>query len=62
MEPIDSQNHMPVDGNILLLLSRKEMKSIGMVLDFRKDEATVHDRILKLKVTKTGHYALPITI
>ena len=51
-----------IGSNIPLLLSRKAMKSIGMVLDFRKDEATVHDRIIKLKVTKTGHYALPITL
>ena len=51
-----------VDCNIPLLLSRKSMKNTGMILNFKKDELTVNNRPMRLKVTKSGHYALPISL
>ena len=51
-----------VHCNIPLLLSRKSMKSQGMVLDFKNDQVSVMGRDIKLKVTKSGHYALPLSL
>ena len=51
-----------VDCNIPLLLSRKSMKNTGMILNFKKDELTVNNRPMRLRVTKSGHYALPISL
>ena len=49
-----------VDCNIPLLLSWKEMKEKGMVLNFREDELLIGKRITKLGMSRSGHYALPI--
>jgi len=38
------------------------MKSQGMVLDFKNDQVSVMGRDIKLKVTKSGHYALPLSL
>ena len=51
-----------VDCKIPLLLSRKSMKRVGMLLDFKRDEAIVNGRHIELKVTSSGHYALPISL
>ena len=55
-----------VDCKIPLLLSRQSMKNIGMVLDFSMDTATVGSsnsrRVIQLKTTSSGHYALPISL
>ena len=53
-----------VDCNIPLLLSRKSMKLAGMILDFPNDKVTVgkKKRDIKLKTTKSGHYALPLSL
>ena len=51
-----------VDNNIPLLLSRRSMKRTGMVLDFKNDIVRINDRAMKLKVTNTGHYALPLSL
>ena len=53
-----------VDCNIPLLLSKRSMKSVGMILDFKNDKATVgkERRDIKLKITKSGHYALPLSL
>jgi len=51
-----------VDCNIPLLLSRRSMKTVGFMLNFKKDTVTVNNRHIKLKVTKSGHYALPISL
>ena len=51
-----------VDCNIPLLLSRKAMKNAGMVLDFRKDVISINGATIPLKTTKSGHYALPISL
>ena len=49
-----------VDYNIPLLLSRKAMKAAGMVLDFREDELLTESGIIKLRISRSGHYALPV--
>ena len=51
-----------VPCQIPLLMSRKSMSRANMVVDFGKDEATVHGRTIKLKVTRSGHYALPVSL
>ena len=51
-----------VDSNIPLLLSRRSMKRTGMILDFKNDTVRVNDRDMKLKITNTGHYALPLSL
>ena len=53
-----------VGCNIPLLLSRKSMKAISMILDFKKDTATVggSKRDIELRTTTSGHYALPIRL
>lgn len=51
-----------VDCNIPLLLSRRSMKAAGMILNFKKDVVFVKGRVIKLRTTKTGHYALPISL
>lgn len=51
-----------VDSNIPLLLSRRSMKRSEMILDFKKDTVRVNGRDIKLKITHTGHYALPISL
>ena len=51
-----------VDCNIPLLLSRRSMKAVGFMLNFKKDEVTVNNCQIRLKITKSGHYALPISL
>ena len=51
-----------VDCKIPLLLSRKSMKRVGMLLDFTRDEVIVNGHPIELKVTTSGHYALPISL
>ena len=51
-----------VDSNIPLLLSRRSMKRSEMVLDFKNDTVRVNGRDIKLKITHTGHYALPLSL
>ena len=51
-----------VPCNIPLLLSRKSMKANGMILDFCRDEVKVGGRVIKLRITKSGHCALPISL
>ena len=51
-----------VDCKIPLLLSRKAMTKAEMVVDFGRHEVTVNGRIIRLKRTESGHYALPISL
>ena len=51
-----------VDCKIPLLLSRKSMSKVGMIIDFSHHTATINERPIKLKVTHSGHYALPISL
>ena len=51
-----------VDCSIPLLLSRRSMKRAEMVLDFGRDVVRVNGRDIRLKITNTGHYALPLSL
>ena len=54
-----------VECGIPLLLSRKTLKTFKMVLDFENDTMTYKgrtDRAIPLVNTKSGHYALPLTL
>ena len=51
-----------IDRDIPLLLSKKSMKRNKMKIDLETDEVIVNKRSIKLKVTKTYHYALPIRL
>ena len=51
-----------VDCKIPLLLSRKSMTKVGMIINFGKHIAIINNRRIKLKVTDSGHYALPISL
>ena len=50
-----------VDRDIPLLLSRESMKRAGMSIDFKSDTATVFSSTVRLNVTKSGHYTIPLT-
>ena len=50
-----------IKSNIPLLLTRKSMKNADMALDFKNDNAMVFGEPIKLRNTKSGHYAIPIT-
>ena len=51
-----------VENNIPLLLSRRSMKWVGMMLDFGRDSVRANGRDIRLKITNTGHYALPLSL
>ena len=50
-----------VSSDIPLLLSRSSMKRANMTIDFENDTAFIFGYKAKLIVTKSGHYALPIS-
>ena len=50
-----------VPNNIPLLLSRNSMKKANMTLNFEEDTIIAFGESVNLIVTKTGHYAVPIT-
>ena len=49
-----------VETSIPLLLSKRAMKSASTSINFVTDEVEMLGQSLKLKVTKCGHYAIPI--
>ena len=51
-----------VDCNIPLLMSRKAMSRAKMRIDFGNDSAFVGGRNIRLKITRSGHYAIPISL
>ena len=51
-----------VECKIPLLMSRKAMSRAKMMIDFGNDSALVQGRRIKLKVTRSGHYAIPISL
>ena len=51
-----------VDCQIPLLMSRKAMSRANMKINFGNDSAFIHGRNIKLKITRSGHYALPISL
>ena len=51
-----------VSANIPLLLSVKVMEKAKMVLDFKRSEARMGGKTIKLKKTTSGHYAMPLSL
>ena len=51
-----------VQCDIPLLLSKKSMKSVGMILNFKEDTVKIGSRTIKLHSTTSGHYALPLCL
>ena len=51
-----------VESGIPLLLSKRSMKNMHMVLDFKSDTITCGENVINLKNTKSGHYALPLSL
>ena len=47
--------------NIPLLLSRSSMKKAHATLDFEKDHLIIFDEIVRLIITESGHYCLPLS-
>ena len=50
-----------IASNIPLLLSKESMKRANMRLNFKNDTITAFGQPINLIVTKSGHYAIPIT-
>ena len=50
-----------VPNDIPLLFSRTAMAKAEMCLSFKDDTLSAYDQSIKLPVTKTGHYLLPLT-
>ena len=50
-----------VEADIPLLLSVDTMGSLGMVVDFAKEEASVLGKTVQLDRTSSGHFSLPLT-
>ena len=50
-----------VASNIPLLLSKESMKRTNIKLSFENDTVTAFRQPINLVVTKSGHYAIPIT-
>lgn len=51
-----------VECKIPLLLSRKSMSQVKMTINFGTDTAFVNGKPIKLKITRSGHYALPMSL
>ena len=51
-----------VECDIPLLLSKKSMKSVGMILNFKEDKVKIGNKIIPLNSTTSGHYALPLCL
>ena len=49
-----------VDADIPLLLSKEAMKKAKTVLDFDNDSVNILGKSIKLIVTKSCHYSVPI--
>ena len=50
------------NSDIPLLLSRASMKRADMNLNFKDDTASVFGKTIELVETKSGHYAVPLTV
>ena len=51
-----------VNADIPMLLSKESLKKAGTVLDFNNDSAIMFEEKQQLIATKSGHYAVPLTI
>ena len=50
-----------IDKDVPLLLSRESMKNAKMELNFVNDKAKIFGEEVKLKLTNSGHYIIPLT-
>ena len=50
-----------VQNDIPVLLSRTSMAKAEMCLDFKNDTLLAYEQTIKLPLSKTGHYLLPLT-
>ena len=51
-----------VDCDVPLLMSRSSMKRANMHLNFENDTSNAFNQDINLIVTKSGHYAIPLTV
>ena len=51
-----------INSNIPLLFSWASMKQADMNMNFKDNTASVLDKTIELVVTKSGHYAIPLTV
>ena len=49
-----------VETDVPLLLSQKSMKKANTIMDFKNDTVTMLGETIKVHVTQSGHYALPL--
>ena len=49
-----------IDSDIPLLLSKSEMKNIGISLDMKNDKGYINDKPLMLTTTAAGHYTVDL--
>ena len=57
------ESHDPtdvVDSDIPLLLSKPDMKRIGLQIDMENDTAKIFFKVIDLGTTPSGHYFTPI--
>ena len=50
-----------VPSNIPLLFAKESMKQANMKFNFENDTITAFEKPINLILTKSGHYAIPIT-
>ena len=49
-----------VDSDIPLLLSKPDMKRLGLQINMENDTAKIFDKVIDLGTTTSGHYFIPI--
>ena len=49
-----------IDSDIPLLLSRADMKRLGIGIDVKNDKVTVHDKPIPLVMTSAGHFTIDL--
>ena len=49
-----------IDSDIPLLLSKNEMRRLGIGIDMKRDKVTINDRPLVVNTTSAGHYIIDL--
>ena len=60
-KPVTTESDV-IDCDISLLMLRSSMKRVNMHLNFENDTANAFTQDINLIVTKSGHYAIPLTV
>ena len=60
-QPVTTESDV-VDCDISLLMLRSLMKRVNMYLNFENDTANAFNQDINLIVTKSSHYAIPLTV